>query len=197
MNVLTSLPMSQMDLRECGSLLLRPMMELGLGFVDQAGVQHKLYELSGGAPNRIQMYCRAIIEILADARRSLVTVEDCVNAPTVDWVQTETVNWYRESTTELEKIVAGVAAFRLPCKDFELVAFVEHFLPSLSSQSIHMEVLDLTIADILTRRADKRLAFSFPGLIELVRPHDDLRESVSFLRQQLRRWLQTQKLEHI
>ena len=66
MNVLTRLPLTRMSFRECGSLVLRPMMELGLEFVDPAGVQEAIHRLSGGAPSRVQMFCRAIVDSLSD-----------------------------------------------------------------------------------------------------------------------------------
>ena len=104
-------------------------------------------------------------------------------------------NWFRESTSDLEKLLASFAAHELPCSKDEFVAKSHQTFPELSAFQVEAELQDLVTADVLDINRQGRLDFTFPAAREIARQGKDYKSAVSELRSQFRQWLNKRSVE--
>ena len=186
-NVIQRLDLSSITLRECGALVLRPMAELGITFEDLEKVVTTLYTASGGAPSRIQLMCHALLDELNDQPQRVITVKNARQAIHLRQVRDEIENWYRASTTELERAIAGYATTLTGGGQSALRTEIVRQIVSefnVSADRVNWEIEDLITADVFREHADGTLEFTFPELESMVRPTGDARSAI----QQYRRF---------
>lgn len=197
-NVIQRLDISSISHRECGALVLRPMAELGITFDDLEAVVNVLYSASGGTPSRIQLMCHALVDDLDARSRRDISVADAERAIRLRQVRDEIENWYRASTTEKERAIAGcvsiLATKGVPSSRSEIVRQIISEFP-ISADRVNWEIEDLITADVFREYADGTLGFTFPELEYMVRPTGDKRMAIAEFRRFFRE-LQTQGAGH-
>lgn len=178
-NVVQRLDLSAISLRECGALVVRPTAELGITFEDVEEVVSTVYAASGGAPSRIQLMCHAILNELDHRSVRCITVADAQQAIHLASVRDEIENWYRVSTTRLERAIADCAAMMvgLPAPRSEIVKQISSKFP-ITADQVTWEIQDLITADVFREKTDGTVNFTFPELELMVRPTGDAKAAM-------------------
>jgi nucleoside-triphosphatase THEP1 len=185
MNVCQELPLDSLSLEECGALIMEPMQQMDITFENMQKVVEVLHAASRGAPSRVQLFCHHLVNGL-DGQKRRVTSEmarDVVHLPAVQGLLRQ---WYKDSTSVIEKWLAGVAASCLPCDESRLYFEASRLFPELTRQQVDVEISDLVTANVLTYERDGRLTFTIPLLADIVRPEQGSRESHQALMHELR-----------
>lgn len=185
MNVCQELPLDSLSLEECGALVMEPMLQLGITFENLEKVVQVLHRDSGGAPSRVQLLCHHMLDALDDTERC-VTPQIAAEAIRLPPVQIYLRQWYKDSTTPLEKWLAGASCMLLPCDEVNLHTEVRRLFPELTRQAFDVEVSDLITANVLTYQHGGLLDFTFPALRDIASLERTSRESTRSLMQQLR-----------
>jgi hypothetical protein len=185
MNVCQELPLESLSLEECGALVMEPMRQLEVTLENMQKVVEILYEASRGAPSRVQLFCHHLVNNL-DGQTRRVTPEMARDAVCLPAVQGFLRQWYKGSTTPIERWLAGVASTVLPCDDSRLHAEAKRLFPELTRQQVDVEISDLITANVFVYQRDGRLAFSIPSLAEIAKPEQGSRESHEALMHELR-----------
>lgn len=178
-NVAQKLELSSISSRECGALVVRPTVELGITFDDMEAVVSTLYEASGGAPSRIQLMCHALLNDLDHRKTRRITLADAKQAMHLGTVRDEIENWYRASTTRLERAIADCATILvgLPAPRTEIVKQISSKFP-ITADQVSWEIQDLITADVFRQKSDGTINFTFPELESMVRPTGDARTAM-------------------
>ena len=185
MNICEDLPLSGLSFPDCGGLVLVPMAAMGVSVEQPEKVVDIIFRETGGAPSRVQLLCSALVETMDQRNVRSFGPAEANEALQLPAVQAVFRTWYRDSTSTLEKQLAGLASAHLPCPTKELAAKIMAIIPEWTEQEIMTELDELLITDVLTQN-DGRLAFSFPALREIVRPVNDTKASVHETRHLIR-----------
>lgn len=180
-NLAEKLNLSSISLRECGALVLRPCADIGIEFDNIDGVAETLFEASGGAPSRIQLFCHALVNSLTGTSQRRITVQAARQAANLPEVREELAIWYRASTTEIERAIAGCSSIMpphgLPAQRDDITRyFVSHF--PISADQVAWEIQDLIIADVFRETTSSEIQFTFPRLEAMVRPAGDAKTAM-------------------
>lgn len=186
MNVLQPMPLSRLPLDDCAKLIFHPMSSLDIKIEGIDKIAELFCLESGGAPNRIQLFCHVAVEEMSHRRERVLTPAIAREVIGHEHVQTVLSSWFRDSTTLLEKRLAAFAALACPAKVSDFIHFVQQHVPEWSEQEISVELQDLKLTDILMEHSDGCLNFTFPRLRGIALPGTDVRRALADLRAETR-----------
>jgi hypothetical protein len=188
MHALIPLPLGGLGLKECGSLVQEPMVELDVKIADMEHVVEIIHHEAAGSPSRVQLYCHYILEELDQQGVRTLTPEHARTATKHKEVRKVLERWFYESTSKLGQWLAGLAAAYLngDFEESEIVALAKRDFHELEGHEIAGEIQDLVTADILDYRKTGGLGFSFPTMREIALPRSKGRDRLNELRRIVR-----------
>jgi hypothetical protein len=187
-NDLEPLTLSGFSLRECGALVTGPMEDLGIQLVEPTRIVTTIFHHSGGAPNRIQLFCHALVEAVDRKNQRVLEPKDAEEVVRLPSVRDALIGWFHDSTDALEKHVAIVASLNPALSEDELIERVRDTVPLLTTADIRTAINGLVVANILDCQSGSgRLDFTFPSAREIARPVGSPKQVKMELRHSARR----------
>ena len=188
-NVFQEMSLSGLSIQECGALVQNLMVEMGITFQSPEKVVETIYRESGKSPSRIQLLCHFLVESLNNKTSRVIGPEEAEAAINLPPVRKVLSQWFNDSTTMLEKFLAGLASLHVPCPEETLVVKARDDLPELTGTQIRLELQDLITANVLEYQDDGCLNFTFPAMRSLARPLGSPRVVMADLRKLARQSL--------
>lgn len=186
LNVAQEFPISAFSPRETAALVMEPMVELGIELESHEKIVEIIHRESGGCPSRIQMLCHFIIESLDNSKERVIGPVHAQRAIRHPAVRKIIINWFRQSTSPIERWIAALASYNTPCSEEALVSIARNDIPSISGHSIRGEIQDLITANVIDYREDGLVDFTFPAMRDMARPSEDDEREMAELRNSAR-----------
>lgn len=166
-NLAVELPLAGLSREECGALVVKPMLELGIHFENVDEVVRVIYQDSGASPSRIQLLCYHIVESLGPAQSRAVNKEIAAHAIRMPAVRRFLNEWFLESTDTPGRWLAALASHKLPCPEQELIDTALHALHEITHFDVKDQIEDLITANIIDYQTDGRIDFTFSAMREI------------------------------
>lgn len=178
-NFVTTLRVTNFDLRETEQLVLEPLLSLGLNVIDRSAVIAKIHHETGGQPNLIQHYCAFILRRLEQLGCRDVTPELVLEATEDTAIRDRVAVELMMNASNLEQFI--VFSFmqnrwiRDPAERFSLAdadSWLEQRGAQLFRSDIEEALAALETTGFLARQG-RSYAFAYGGLpVALTRTYD-------------------------
>lgn len=180
MNVVKELKLTGIDYAECADLVRQPMSSLHIHLENSDHIVRAILRESGGSPSRIQLLCHHLVEQLSRAESSMRVIReaDIESVTRLPDVRKEFADWFRYSTSPLEKWLAAVATRCLPASEDELIRIAQMDIRDAGETVLRGEILDLLVANVFDLRSDGCLDFSCPIMRTIATPFSDFQREL-------------------